>query len=155
MVANSPDYHYAKAPTTAIYVHELSHPIELHFYQFDEKKNHNERLAIIANDRQGGVISGSQMKHSIALLCGSIKMATHTIERELASELPNRMDLSWGVYTILGYELSEVTIICEEAEEDRLEKRMGRMVSMRLGLEEKGWEEYGDLKSKWGNYGAK
>lgn len=37
------------------HVHELPHLIELHFYRLDEKKDHDERLALVAYDRDAGI----------------------------------------------------------------------------------------------------
>ncbi|KAJ8063677.1 hypothetical protein OCU04_007542 [Sclerotinia nivalis] len=111
------------------HIHELSHPTELHFYRLDEKKDHDERLALVAYDRDGGVRVSNGTVNCPAVwfdqngrahnrngvyfrsakshgLIGVIHMPPcQTID------MIYRHAALWSVYTILGFELSKVESI--------------------------------------------
>ncbi|KAM0149725.1 hypothetical protein ACHAQE_009256 [Botrytis cinerea] len=108
------------------HVHELPHLIELHFYRLDEKKDHDERLALVAYDRDAGIRLKDGTVNCPAIwfdqngrahnrtgilfrtakshgFIGMIHMSPYQ-----AIDMIYRHAALWSVYTILGFELSKV-----------------------------------------------
>ncbi|EDN97380.1 predicted protein [Sclerotinia sclerotiorum 1980 UF-70] len=119
-----PDYRYAIIPKDVQTRPQATHPIELHFYRLDEKKDHDKRLA-----------------HVHPPTPPPNKLKAHKIT---AQENLDDCSGGWsrGASQCKGSRVTgEAAWGSTEAEEDRLVKRVERVFNRKLGLED---EEYDD-----------
>ncbi|KAK6593810.1 hypothetical protein H4I95_11202 [Botrytis cinerea] len=132
------------------HVHELPHLIELHFYRLDEKKDHDERLALVAYDRDAGIRLKDGTVNCPAIwfdqngrahnrtgilfrtakshgFIGMIHMSPYQ-----AIDMIYRHAALWSVYTILGFELSKVESVYQRLRFRNLRELAPSLASQRI-----------------------